>query len=239
MIELLAIGPEGWGDELLRGAAMTVVVAVLSFWLGLVIGTAAAAAKLSDSVTLRGVAATYTTVIRGVPELLVIYLFFFGSGGAVMWVARQFGYVDYIQLDSFTIGVLAVGVISGAYSTEVIRGAFQAIPAAQIEAGRAVGMSGWTIFRRVTTPQMLRLALPGLGNVWQLTLKDTALISVTALAELMRMANVAAGSTREPFIFYLAAACLYLLMTTVSQMVFQLAERRSGRSLAAAQAVKV
>lgn len=231
MIELLAFGPEGWGDEMLRGAAMTVVVAVLAYVLGLVVGTGAAAAKLSGGVVLRSIAGAYTTVIRGVPELLVIYLFFFGSGGAVMWVARQFGYSGYLELDAFTIGVLAVGIISGAYSTEVIRGAFQTVPAGQIEAGRAAGMSGWLIFRRITVPQMLRLALPGLGNVWQLTLKDTALISVTALAELMRMANVAAGSTREPFIFYVVAAALYLLMTTVSQTGFQWAERRAGRSL--------
>ncbi|NBC32383.1 MAG: ABC transporter permease subunit [Alphaproteobacteria bacterium] len=231
MIDLLAVGPEGWGDEMLRGAAMTVVVAVLAYGLGLVVGTGAAAAKLSGSFILRSIAGAYTTVIRGVPELLVIYLFFFGSGGAVMWVARQFGYTGYIELDAFTIGVLAVGIISGAYSTEVIRGAFQTIPAGQIEAGRAAGMSGWLIFRRITFPQMLRLALPGLGNVWQLTLKDTALISVTALAELMRMASVAAGSTREPFIFYVTAAALYLAMTTVSQTGFQWAERRAGRSL--------
>jgi octopine/nopaline transport system permease protein len=180
---------------------------------------------------LFGIAEGYTTVLRGVPELLVIYLFFFGSGGAVMWVARQFGYTGYIELDSFTIGVLALGVISGAYSAEVIRGAMQAIPRGQIEAGHAVGMSGITIFRRIMLPQLLRIALPGLGNVWQLTLKDTALISVTALAELMRMAAVAAGSTRQPFIFYITAAVLYLLMTTVSQAGFQWAERRYGRGV--------
>ena len=229
MIELLAFGAEGWGDEILRGAAMTVVVAVLAYLFGLVLGTLAAGAKLSGNFLLYGLADVYTTVIRGVPELLVIYLFFFGSGGAVMWVARQFGYTGYIELDSFTIGVLAVGVISGAYSTEVIRGAIQAIPRGQIEAGHAVGMTGMTVFRRIMVPQLLQIALPGLGNVWQLTLKDTALISVTALAELMRMAHVAAGSTRQPFIFFLTAACLYLLMTTVSQAAFQWAERRYSR----------
>ena len=191
----------------------------------------AAGAKLSGNFLLYGIADVYTTVIRGVPELLVIYLFFFGSGGAVMWVARQFGYTGYIELDSFTIGVLAIGVISGAYSAEVIRGAIQAIPRGQIEAGHAVGMSGLKIFRRIMVPQLLRIALPGLGNVWQLTLKDTALISVTALAELMRMAHVAAGSTRQPFIFFLTAACLYLLMTTVSQAGFQWAERRFSRGV--------
>jgi octopine/nopaline transport system permease protein len=231
MLDLLALGAEGWGDELLRGAAMTIAVAVLAYLLGIVLGTLAAGAKLSGNPVLFGIAEGYTTVLRGVPELLVIYLFFFGSGGAVMWVARQFGYTGYIELDSFTIGVLALGVISGAYSAEVIRGAMQAIPRGQIEAGHAVGMSGITIFRRIMLPQLLRIALPGLGNVWQLTLKDTALISVTALAELMRMASVAAGSTRQPFIFYITAAVLYLLMTTVSQAGFQWAERRYGRGV--------
>lgn len=231
MLDLLALGAEGWGDELLRGAAMTIAVAVLAYLLGIVLGTLAAGAKLSGNPVLFGIAEGYTTVLRGVPELLVIYLFFFGSGGAVMWVARQFGYTGYIELDSFTIGVLALGVISGAYSAEVIRGAMQAIPRGQIEAGHAVGMSGIKIFRRIMLPQLLRIALPGLGNVWQLTLKDTALISVTALAELMRMASVAAGSTRQPFIFYITAAVLYLLMTTVSQAGFQWAERRYGRGV--------
>jgi octopine/nopaline transport system permease protein len=231
MLDLLALGAEGWGDELLRGAAMTIAVAVLAYLLGIVLGTLAAGAKLSGNPVLFGIAEGYTTVLRGVPELLVIYLFFFGSGGAVMWVARQFGYTGYIELDSFSIGVLALGVISGAYSAEVIRGAMQAIPRGQIEAGHAVGMSGITIFRRIMLPQLLRIALPGLGNVWQLTMKDTALISVTALAELMRMASVAAGSTRQPFIFYITAAVLYLLMTTVSQAGFQWAERRYGRGV--------
>ena len=231
MFDLLAFGPDGWGDEMLRGAAMTVVLAVLSFALGLLVGMAGAAAKLSGNWLLAGIAQIYTTVIRGVPELLVIYLFFFGSTGAVMWVAGLFGYTEYIELDAFTIGVLAVGLISGAYSTEVIRGAFQAIPTGQIEAGRAVGLSAAKIFTRIKIPQMLRLALPGLGNVWQLTLKDTALVSVTALAELMRMANVASGSTRQPFTFYIVAAILYLLMTTVSQAGFQRAERHYSRGV--------
>ena len=232
MLDLLAYGDQGWGDEMLRGAGMTVVVAVLSYGIGLVIGTATAAAKLSNVGALRAAANAYTTVIRGVPELLVIYLFFFGSGTAVMWFARNlFGYTDYIDLGSFTVGVTAVSVISGAYSAEVIRGALQAVPSGQIEAGIAVGMTPRQVFRRIQLPQMLRLALPGLGNVWQLTLKDTALISVTALAELMRMAQVAAGSTRQPFIFYVTAAVLYLAMTTVSQALFQRAERLAGKGV--------
>ena len=228
---LLALGDAGWGDEMLRGAAITVAVAVLSYALGVFIGVGGAAAKLSHSLPLRGLAEGYTTVVRGVPELLVIYLLFFGSSGAVMWVARLFGYTGYIELNNFTVGVLAVGIISGAYSTEVIRGAILAIPRGQIEAGRAVGMSSFLIFRRIMLPQLLRLALPGLGNVWQLTLKDTALISVTGLAELMRMASVASGSTRQPFVFYLTAAVLYLVMTTFSNAAFQQAERHFSRGV--------
>ena len=230
-MDLLAFGDQGWGDEMLRGAGVTVLLAVSSFALGLFIGTLGASAKLSGNRLLAGTAQVYTTIIRGVPELLVIYLFFFGSTGAVMWVAGLFGYTQYIELDAFTIGMLAVGLISGAYSTEVIRGAFQAIPTGQIEAGRALGMSSWQIFHRIKIPQMLRLALPGLGNVWQLTLKDTTLVSVTALAELMRMASVASGSTRQPFTFYITAAVLYLMMTTISQVAFQRAEREYNRGM--------
>ena len=231
MIELLAIGPEGWGDEMLRGAGMSVLLALSAYVLGLAVGTVGAAAKLGGNRVFAGIAQVYTTVVRGVPELLVIYLLFFGSTGVIMRVASVFGYTDHIELDDFTIGVIAVGLISGAYSTEVIRGAFQAVPIGQIEAGRAAGMSPHLIFRRIKVPQMLRLALPGLGNVWQLTLKDTALVSVTGLAELMRMANVAAGSTRQPFIFYVAAAVLYLVMTTISQVCFQKAERHYSRGV--------
>ena len=195
MIELFSFGETGWGDQILLGAGMTVIVAVLSFLSGVVVGMAGAGAKLSHSAALRGSADVFTTVVRGVPELLVIYLLFFGMPGAVQAVAEVFGYTGSVQLQPFTVGVLAVGIISGAYSTEVLRGAIQTIPAGQIEAARAVGMHRWLIFRRIMLPQIMRYALPGLGNVWQLTLKDTALISVTGLAELMRQSSVAARST--------------------------------------------
>lgn len=230
-MDLLTFGDGGWGDEMLRGAAMTVAVATASFLLGVVFGSLGAAAKLSRNIALVGVAEVYTTLIRGVPELLVIYLLFFGGNGMVMAVARLFGHDGYIEVDAFVIGTVAVGLISGAYSTEVIRGAVQTVPLGQIEAARACGMGRWLILRRILAPLTLRYALPGLGNVWQLTLKDTSLISVTALAEIMRMAAVAAGSTRQPFVFYFAAAVLYLLLTTVSTALFNAAERRTLRGV--------
>ncbi|WP_366653773.1 ABC transporter permease [Fodinicurvata sp. EGI_FJ10296] len=231
MLELLSFGNQGWGDEILLGAGVTVLLAISAFALGLVLGTLGAAAKLSPSAPVRWGAEVYTTVFRGVPELLVIYLFAFGSAGAIMSVAGIFGYTGYLELPPFLVGVLAVGIISGAYSTEVIRGAIQSVPQGQIEAAMAVGMHRRQIFFRITLPQLLRFALPGLGNVWQLTLKDTALVSVAALAELMRISRVASDSTREPFLFYVTAAVLYLVMTTGSQVLFQLAERRAARGV--------
>ncbi|UEM20948.1 ABC transporter permease [Skermanella mucosa] len=231
MLDLLAWGDTGWGDELVRGTLMTLAVALCSFALGQVFGALGATAKLNGGIVARGIAEVYTTVVRGVPELLVIYLLFFGTGNAIMAVAAVFGYTDYIEVNAFTIGVLSVGLISGAYSTEVIRGAIQAVPFGQIEAGRAVGMRRSQIFFRILLPQTLRYALPGLGNVWQLTLKDTALISVTALAELMRSAQVAAGVTRDPFLFYTVAAALYLVLTSLSTVAFDRAERYSNRGV--------
>ena len=230
-MELLSFGDQGWGDEMARAALITIAVSLSSMALGLVVGTIGAAAKLSALAPARWLAEGYTTVVRGVPELLVIYLLFFGGSGAVMFVASIFGYHGYVELNAFTIGTVAVGLISGAYSTEVIRGAVQAVPGGQIEAARAIGMPRPLMFRRIMLPQVARFALPGLGNVWQLTLKDTALISVTGLVEIMRQAHVAAGSTREPFTFYVVAALLYMLLSTFSNYGFQRAEGWASRGV--------
>jgi octopine/nopaline transport system permease protein len=199
--------------------------------LGLVIGTFGAAAKLSAIAPLRWLAEGYTTVARGVPELLIIYLFFFGGSGAVMFLAGLFGYHGYIELHAFTIGTVAIGIISGAYSTEVIRGAVLAVPVGQIEAAKAIGMPRRLMFRRIMLPQVARFALPGLGNVWQFTLKDTALISVTGLVEIMRQAHVASGSTRQPFTFYVVAGALYLVLTTFSNYGFKRADAWANRGV--------
>jgi len=231
MLELLSFGPNGWGGQLLMGTAMTVAVAVSAFAFGIVMGSLGASAKLSHSLILNALADVYTTVVRGIPELLVIYLLFFGGNGVVSAIASAFGYDGRVELNAFTIGVVAVGLISGAYSTEVIRGAVRSVPFGQIEAARACGMGRWLILRRVLVPQTMRFALPGLGNVWQLTLKDTALVSVTALAELMRITHLAAGATREPFLFYSAAAVLYLALTTVSTILFDRAEQTANRGV--------
>ncbi len=231
MLDVLSFGPNGWGWQLLSGLGMTLAVALLAFPLGVAIGSLGAAAKLGGSRALRGGAEVYTTVVRGVPELLVIYLLFYGGNGMVMAVARVFGHDGYIELNPFLIGVVAVGLISGSYSTEVIRGAVLAVPPGQIEAARACGMNRWLILRRILAPQTLRYALPGLGNVWQLALKDTSLVSVTALTEIMRAAYLGAGATRMSFIFYTVAAVLYLVLTVISTAAFERVERYTMRGV--------
>lgn len=231
MFDLLALGDTGWGDELLRGAGLTVIVAVLSFLGGIVIGMVGAGAKLSGNLLLRSVAEVYTTVVRGVPELLIIFLFAYGLGTTVQYFASFFGQTGRIDFNPFTIGVAAIATISGAYSTEVIRGAILTIPSGQIEAARAVGMNRLLRFRRIMLPQIMRYALPGLGNVWQLTLKDTALASVIPLTELMRAAFTASGSTREPFMFLIVAYALYLVMTAFSTTAFNWAESHFERGV--------
>ena len=232
-LTFLAFGDAGWGDEILFGAAITFILAICGFLLGLVLATVFALFKLSHWRVLRVLGNAYTTVVRGVPELLVIYLFLFGSSSLIMAIASgAFGYEGYIELNRFTIATLAIMTISAAYSTEVIRGAFQSIPAGQFEAARALGLKPWPMFLKVVLPQAFRFALPGLGNVWQITLKETALVSVVGLAELMRMASVASGVTKEPFLFYGVAAVLYLVMTTFSSIVFGKAEKHFQKTMA-------
>ena len=215
-MELLAFGKTGWGDELFVATLMTIAVSITALLIGFIFALIFTPLKLSKNKFLNLIANCYTTVIRGVPELLVIYLFFFGGSGAVMFVASIFGYNDYIEINAFITGSFAIGIISGAYSTEVFRGAIQSIDRGQFEASKVLGLKKSIHFVKVIMPQMLRLAIPNLSNVWQITLKDTSLISVTGLVEIMRQSYIAAGSTRDPLFFYSFAAILYLLLTFLS-----------------------
>lgn len=230
MLELLSFGDLGYGDEIVRGAIVTLLVSVLAFIVGLAIGLAFAGLKLSGSAPLVFIGDTYTTVVRGVPELIVIYLLLDTAGPLAQFVVTAFQYRGPWALDAFLIGLISLAIISGAYSTEVWRGALQSIPKGQIEAARAFGMNRRMRLMRVILPQAMRYALPGFGNVWQLMLKNTALISVTGLAELMRTASVAARVSKQPFTFYLFAAVMFLVMTSLSAYFFDRAEERMARS---------
>jgi octopine/nopaline transport system permease protein len=229
--ELIGFGPNGWGFALLSAAGVTLAVACVGFLVGSLIGTLVAWAKLSRNLIARALADGYTTVLRGVPDLLVIYLFYFGGSAALGRIAGFLGYEGFIGVPAFATGALAIGVVSGAYQAEVFRGAYQTLARGELEAARSVGMHRWLMFRRIIAPQVLRYAIPGLGNVWQLVLKESALISVTGLVELLRQSHIAAGSTRRPFDFYLTAGALYLLITWVSTVLFQKAEDRSLRGI--------
>ncbi|MDC6465144.1 ABC transporter permease subunit [Pelagibacteraceae bacterium] len=226
---LLAYGDTGWGDELFFATLMTIAVAVTAIFIGFFLAAIFATFKLSKSKTLNLIGSFYTTVFRGVPELLVIYLLFFGGSGAVMYVAKIFGYNGYIEVNAFLTGAISIGVISGAYSTEVFRGAIQTISKGQFEASKVLGFKKKIYYFKIIIPQMLRLALPNISNVWQITLKDTSLISVTGLIEIMRQSYVAAGSTRDPLFFYSFAAVLYLLLTFLSLKLFNKLEKNYSR----------
>lgn len=216
----------GWVGAILRGAAVTIAVGLSSMVAGLLIGIVCGLIKWARIFPLSLLVDGYTSVVRGVPELLVIYLLFFSSVEFVTKVITAFGYAGLAESGyAFVIAVIAIAAISGAYSTEVIRGALASIPNGHIEAARALGLPGSRIFRRIIAPQMLRIAVPGINNVWQTTIKDMALVSVVGLQELMRISYIGANSTRHPFIFYLIAAVVYLVITLVSQAGFDGIER--------------
>ncbi|HZS84150.1 MAG TPA: ABC transporter permease [Stellaceae bacterium] len=219
----------GYGTQLLDGAAMTLAVAAISLLFGGAIGLVGAGAKLSRWAWLRSLAGAYTTIIRGVPELLILLLLYFGGTVTLSRLAGR-----YVEVDGLSAGVFALSLVFGAYATEVFRGAILAVPRGQIEAARALGLRRLAIFRRVTLPQVWRIALPGLGNLWLVLLKDTSLVSVVGLEELMRKSAIAAGVTRAPFLFYGAAALLYLAFTLVSTAALHYAERRVGRGFRSA-----
>jgi len=230
-LDIIAFGPTGWGAALVDGAAMTVAIAISGFLLGGVIGLLSAWAKIAGGNALQMVANGYTTIFRGVPELLIIYLFYFGGSALVSWIAGHFGATGFVGLPGYLAGSLAIGAISGAFHTEIFRGAYLVVNPGEIEAARACGMSRMLRLRRIIAPLTLRNALPGLGNVWQMVLKDSALVSVTGAVDILRQAQIGAGSTGLPFDFFFIAAALYLAISTASAVMLRVSERRLQRGV--------
>ncbi|HWH73057.1 MAG TPA: ABC transporter permease [Methylibium sp.] len=216
----------GYGPALLEGTLLTLAVALGSLMIAAVLGLAGALARLSRSRLLRALSLAYTTAIRGVPDLVLMLLVFYGGQLAVNEVAARLGHTDYIDVDPFVAGVLTIGFVFGAYLAETFRGALLAVPAGQHEAGLACGMSGAQVLRRILLPQMLRHALPALGNNWLVLVKSTAIVSVIGLNDMMLRAGQAAGATREPFVFYAAAGAIYLAITALSELGLRALARR-------------
>ncbi|MDH3670760.1 MAG: ABC transporter permease [Gammaproteobacteria bacterium] len=216
----------GYGPSILEGSWLTVQLALASLAIAIVLGMVAALAKLSKSPIGRGIAGGYTTVVRGIPELVLMLLLFFGGQLVINYLAAEvIGYEEYIDIDPFTAGVATIGFIYGAYMAETFRGAILAVHSGQLEAGAAYGMNKWQVFHRILLPQMIRFALPGFGNNWLVLLKATALVSIIGLDDVLRKAALAAGATRLPFTFYLTVGVVYLVLTTVSIILLQWADR--------------
>lgn len=216
----------GYGPSIFEGTILTLEVSLASLFIAMILGMGGALAKLSSSIILKGIATLYTTVIRGIPDLVLMLLVFFGGQILVNQVAPVLGYDEYIDINPFIAGVLTIGFIFGAYMTETFRGAIIAVNKGQLEAGYAYGMSSFKVFRRILLPQMVRHALPGFGNNWLVLVKTTALVSIIGLDDMVRKASMAAGATRLPFTFYVVVAINFLLITTVSIYLLKYLEER-------------
>jgi arginine/ornithine transport system permease protein len=236
---------QGYEVSILNGAWLTLQVAVLSLLLAVVLGMLGALAKLSPYRITRGIATLYTTIIRGIPDLVLMMLIFFG--GQILlnnslynmneWLNNWFtssdpnhewtAYLpDYIDVSPYIAGILTIGFIFGAYMAETFRGAIMAVDSGELEAGKAYGMSPLMSFRRILLPQMIRHALPGFGNNWLVLLKTTALVSIIGLEDMVRVGSLAAGTTKMPFTFYMAVSIIFLLFTAVSTGLLKLVERK-------------
>lgn len=231
---LLAYDPPGWGRVLLVGFWRSIELAAGGYFLGIVIGIFGAAGKLYGGKVVRDLLEVYTMVIRAVPELVLILLFYYVGTDLLSRASVALGF-SRVDIDGLTAGIMVIGLVQGAYATEVFRGAIRAVPSGQIEAAHAFGMSGSMVMRRVTLPAMLPHALPGMANLWMIATKDTALLAVVGFSELTLAARQAAGATRAYLLFFLTAGALYLALTLISNLILKRVERRARRGLVSAR----
>lgn len=228
----LLFGPKGWGGLLLRGAVVTVALALSTLPVGFGLGLAIALIKRSRFRALRAFGEAYTTVFRGIPDLLALFIVYFGLQALVDRLNAALSLGVRVEVNAFLAGVVALGTIAAAYSSEVWVAAFQSVPKAQAEAARSVGLNGRQVFALVILPQLVRVALPGLGNVWTILLKDTSLISTLAVTDVLRAASEASRNTQDPIFFYSVAAFVYLVVSVASNLLQVRLERRFGRGYA-------
>jgi polar amino acid transport system permease protein len=227
-LALFSLTPPGWGSALLAGLLASLELAIGGYLLGLTIGIGGAFGKLYGGPILRDLMEIYTVLVRAVPELVLILLLYYAGTDAVNQIFTLMS-LPSVDISGLAAGIFVIGVVQGAYSTEVLRGAILAVAPGQIEAARAYGMSPFQVLRRVTLPAMLPHALPGLGNLWMIATKDTALLAVVGFSELTLVTRQAAGTTKSYMTFYLAAGVLYLAVTLVSNIAIALIERHAKR----------
>ena len=229
---LLGWGDKGWSDELARGLLFTIQISVCGYFVAFILGLLGAGAKLSGNKVLYRIGDLYTTLVRAIPELLLIILIFYAGGSAMKSLLVGIGLVnDNFQVSAFAAAVAALGLIYGAYLTDVLRGGIQSVPKGQIEASRAYGMHAPLRFRRIIFPQMIRFAVPGMGNQWLNITKDSALVSAVGAFEVLKNANIAASATKEYLFFYTTAAVIFLCITIVSMVGLARIEKRASRGV--------
>lgn len=231
-LALLGFGDGGWGLALLQGAGITISIALATLPFGLALGLFVALAKRSPNIVLRGLSTTYATIFRGVPELLTLYVIYFGLPLLLQELVRAFVPGATVAMPPFVAGMIALGLVLAAFSSEVWLGALNAIPKGQYEAAAALGLSRGQAFRLVVLPQLMRVALPGLGNNWMVLLKETSLVSVITLPDIMFITTRANVVTKEPFLFFGAAMLLYLVFSLLSAWGVGRLESRSNRGFA-------
>ena len=228
---LLALNPPGWGGVLLQGFWHTLQIAVGGYSLGLLIGMFGALGKLYGGPIIRDLLEVYTTVVRAVPELVLILILYYAGTDLLNQLLALSGH-GKVDISGLAAGIFVIGVVQGAYSTEVLRGAIKAIAPGQIEAARAFGMPPSKMLRRITIPAMLPFAIPGLANLWLISTKDTALLAVVGFSELTLVTRQAAGTTKHYLLFFMAAGVLYLGLTLISNVFIGIVERRARRGFA-------
>jgi len=210
---------QGYGPSILQGTILTIELCLAALVISMFLGIVTALAKLSGSRALNIGATAYTTIVRGIPDLVLMLLLFFGGQVLINQLGPMVGYEEYIDINPFVAGVCTIGFIFGAYMAETFRGAILSVPEGQLEAGYSYGMSKFQVFLRILMPQMVRHAIPGFGNNWLVLMKATALVSIIGLNDMVRMAALASGATRKPFTFYLVVAMNYLILTTISILI--------------------
>lgn len=234
LLGLLKYGTTGWGDELLAGLAVTLGLFLATLPFGLLLGFLLALAKRRPRGVVRGLAVAFTDVFRSVPELLTIFIVFFGLQIGLQKFVELFSETATIELNDFVAGMIALGIVFAAYSSETFLAALNAVPSGQGEAARALGLGRVRTMQKVVFPQVLRHALPGLSNLTLILQKETALVSVIALDELLRQSQVAAGGTKQ-YLFFFGVACVgYLILAFLTGQVLDRIERMTRRGEARA-----
>jgi polar amino acid transport system permease protein len=227
---IVGCGDIGWGDEIAAGLKVTLSLALATLPVGIVLGFLIALAMQSREASLRSAAGIYTTIFRGLPELLTLFIVYYGAQILIQSLFSSIGYTQRIEINAFLAGMIALSVVFSSYCSEVLLSAFKAIPKGQYEAGEALGLGRSQTLMLIIVPQLVRIALPGLVNLWMNLLKDTALVSIIGLADILRQTGVAAKVSKQAFFFYVLACLLYLALALVSSIALSFVERWAKRA---------